>query len=271
MDDGMITPVPKNKDSKMSQKNICLTVAYDGTDFCGFQSQRGTGLPTVQETLEDALEKLTGAPVQIFGSGRTDSGVHAWGQVINFYTGSTIPPQRYSMALLPYLPDSITIREGKAVPLSFHARFGAKNKTYRYQYYCARQMSPFYRRYACHVPYKLDVEAMNQAAAYLKGSHDFRGFCAAATPVENFVREIYECSVTADHPEEPCLLTLQVQGNGFLWNMVRIIAGTLLEVGAGKRRPRDMPALIGLGDRRKTGKTLGPQGLFLYEVNYLDE
>ena len=253
-----------------AEKNICLTVAYDGTDFFGFQSQRGSGLPTIQETLENALEKLTGAPVQICGSGRTDAGVHAWGQVVNFYTASTIPPDRYPMALLPYLPDSIAIREGKAVPPGFHARFGAKNKTYHYQFYCGRVMSPFYRRFACHVPYAIDVEAMNQAASYLTGSHDFRGFCAAATPKENFVREIYECVVEADHPEEPCLVTLKIQGNGFLWNMVRIIAGTLLEVGIGKRRPQDMPALLGLGDRRKTGKTLGPQGLFLYEVTYLE-
>lgn len=250
----------------VKEKNIMLTIAYDGTDFSGFQSQRGSGLATIQESLEKALSRLTGQPVTVEGSGRTDAGVHAWGQVANFRTAARIPPDRWGLALRPYLPESITVRESREVPADFHARFSAKEKTYRYQFYCKRVMSPFYRRYACHVPYKVDQEAMAEAAAYFVGEHDFRGFCAAATPAENFVREIFRCQVVPDCGDG--LLAVEITGSGFLWNMVRIIAGTLLEVGAGKRCPGEIPVLLGLGDRRKSGVTLPPQGLFLMEVNY---
>ncbi|MEA4890982.1 MAG: tRNA pseudouridine(38-40) synthase TruA [Peptococcaceae bacterium] len=243
-----------------------LTVAYDGTDFCGFQSQRGTGLPTVQECLEEALLKLTGGPVSLEGSGRTDAGVHAWGQVVNFRSQSSIPPERWGAALRPHLPDSITVRESRQVPEDFHARFSAKAKTYVYQFYCGRVMSPFYRRYACHVSYPVDRPAMAEAAAYFEGVHDFRGFCAAGTPGDNYVREIFHCGLLPD--KEDGLLAVEVCGSGFLWNMVRIIAGTLLEVGAGKRRPAEIPVLLGMGDRRQSGVTLPPQGLFLMEVKY---
>lgn len=263
------------------QKNIRLTIAYDGTDFHGFQSQRGTGLATVQETLEDGLSKLIGEFTPVIGSGRTDSGVHAWGQVVNFLTTSTIQPERYFLALKPHLPNSILVRDSKEVPLNFHARFDAVDKTYYYYFYCHRQMSPFYRHYAYHVPYKLDLAAMKQAAGYFEGRHDFRAFCPVNTPLEKFEREIYECSFIENEPneiftgmglghlEQSPLLILKVKGNGFLWNMVRIIAGTLLKVGEGKIKPQSIPAIIGFGDRRLAGKTMPPQGLYLYEVNYI--
>ena len=267
-------------ENKAKQRNICLTVAYDGTDYCGFQSQRGTGLPTVQQALEDGLEKLIGTFTPVIGSGRTDGGVHAWGQVVNFLTDSTIQPERYKLALRQYIPENIVIRDSKLVPEAFHARFDAKEKTYIYHLYCHRQMSPFYQRYAYHVPYTLDLTAMQQAAVYFEGVHDFRGFCPANTPLENFVREIYECSVNIGQDNEifggnglgtftvPPLVTVTVRGNGFLWNMVRIITGTLLKVGEGKIKPQELPALIGFGQRKKAGKTMPPQGLFLYEVKY---
>lgn len=293
------------------EKNIMLTIAYDGTDFSGFQSQRGSGLATIQESLENALERLTGKPVSVEGSGRTDAGVHAWGQVVNFHSDSSIPPERWGLALRPYLPESITVRESRQVAEDFHARFSAKEKTYRYQFYCGRVMSPFYRRYASHVAYPVDQAAMAAAAAYFVGEHDFRGFCAAGTPTENFVREIFSCrvldlgggagfalggdgaagaraaatgagaklsastglpagaSLAADWSTDSArLLAVEIRGSGFLWNMVRIIAGTLLEVGAGKRRPSEIPVLLGMGDRRQSGVTLPPQGLFLMNVNY---
>ncbi|MEL7625153.1 MAG: tRNA pseudouridine(38-40) synthase TruA [Clostridiales bacterium] len=245
-------------------RNIVLTVAYDGTDFFGFQSQAGTGLPTIQESLETAIYKLTGETITIEGSGRTDTGVHAWGQVVNFFTKSTIPPERWMLALVPYLPEAIVIRESRQAAADFHARFSAKEKTYVYQFYCHAVPSPFHRRYSYHVTYDLDLAAMQEAASYLEGSHDFRAFCAAGARTKTFVREIYECGLE----KEGHLLRLFVRGNGFLWNMVRIIAGTLLEVGAGKRRPQDMPVLLGLGDRKLTGATLPPQGLTLQQVEY---
>jgi tRNA pseudouridine38-40 synthase len=245
-------------------RNIVLTVAYDGGDFFGFQSQAGTGLPTIQETLETAIGKLTSEKVAVAGSGRTDTGVHAWGQVVNFFTASTIPPERWRLALAPHLPESVVIRESREGPANFHARFSAKEKTYVYQFYCRPAPSPFYRRYSHHVPYALEVAAMQEAASYLEGSHDFRAFCAAGAKTKSFVREIYACRLEVEGP----LLRLTVRGSGFLWHMVRIIAGTLLEVGAGKRRPQDIPMLLGWGDRRLTGLTLPPQGLILYHVDY---
>ena len=241
-----------------------LTIAYDGTDFYGFQSQAGTGLPTIQESLEDAIFQLTGERAAVEGSGRTDTGVHAWGQVVHFFTESTIPPGRWKPALLSHLPESIVVRESREAGADFHARFSAKEKTYLYQYYARPDPSPFYRRYAYHVPYSLDVSAMKEAAALFEGSHDFRAFCAAGAKVKSYVREIYSCKLEEEGP----LLRLLVSGSGFLWNMVRIIAGTLLEVGAGKRRQADIPVLLGLGDRRLAGVTLPPHGLILYSVGY---
>ena len=245
-------------------RQIVLTVAYDGTDFYGFQRQSGTGLPTIQASLEDAIYRLSGERVTIEGSGRTDTGVHAWGQVVHFYSTSSIPPQRWFLALASYLPDSIIIRESKEGTPGFHARFSALEKTYLYQYYLSPTPSPFYRRYAYHVPYHLDVAAMQNAAHLFEGSHDFQAFCAAGAKVNSYVREIYACFLE----EDGLLLKLTIRGNGFLWNMVRIIAGTLLEVGSGKRRVQDIPVLIGLGDRTQTGVTLPPQGLILHEVKY---
>ena len=246
-------------------QNIRLTVAYDGTDFFGFQSQAGTGLPTIQECLEEAIIKLTGgqrSPVE--GSGRTDTGVHAWGQVVNFFTDSTIPPERWAPAMVPHLPESIIVRRSEAADPAFHARFSAKEKTYVYQFYRGEAPSPFYRRYAYHVPYDLDLPAMKEAASLFQGEHDFRAFCAAGAKTKSFVREIYACTLD----EEKSLLRLSVCGSGFLWHMVRILAGTLLEVGAGKQRAQDIPVLLGLGDRKLAGTTLPPQGLILHNVKY---
>ena len=243
---------------------IVLTVAYDGSGFYGFQSQAGTGLPTIQESLENAIHKLTGERLSVEGSGRTDTGVHAWGQVVHFFSTNAIPPERWKLALIPYLPESIVIRESHEADIGFHARFSAKKKTYLYQFYNAPTPSPFYRRFAYHVRYALDLPAMREACLGFEGSHDFRAFCAAGAKVKSFVREIRSCRL---HEEGP-LLTLSVSGNGFLWHMVRIIAGTLLKVGAGKRKPEDIPLLLASGDRRRAGPTLPPHGLILHSVEY---
>ena len=245
-------------------RNIALTIAYDGTDFFGFQSQAGTGLPTIQETLETAIYKLTGELTHVEGSGRTDTGVHARGQVVNFRTTSSIPPDRWKLALGQHLPGSVVIRDSYEAAPGFHARFDARSKTYIYQIYHEPAPSPFYARFSYHVPYSLDLEAMKKAASLFEGRHDFRAFCAAGSKVKSYVREIYACEVREDAP----LIMIRARGNGFLTHMVRIIAGTLLEVGSGKRRPGEVTALIGLGDRRLAGATLPACGLILDSVEY---
>ena len=249
---------------QQNARNIVLVLAYDGTDFFGFQSQGEAGLPTIQETLEKAVFRLTGEKATVAGSGRTDTGVHAWGQAVHFFTKSTIPPERWALALAQYLPDSIVVRGSREASPDFHARFSAKEKTYIYQIYRSATPSPFFRRYAYHVPYTLDVSAMREAAAHLIGSHDFRSFCAAGSKTKSFVREIGACGIEEKEP----LLTLRIRGSGFLWHMVRIIAGTLLEVGSGKRRAEDIPVLLKAGDRRLSGVTLPPEGLILQSVHY---
>jgi len=245
-------------------RNIALTIAYDGTDYFGFQSQAGAGLPTIQEALETAVSRLTGERVHVEGSGRTDTGVHAWGQVVNFITKSPIPPERWRLALPPYLPDDIIVRESVEALPCFHARFHALSKTYIYQFYTGPAPSPFLSRYSCHAPYKLDIPAMSEAAAGFEGSHDFRGFCAAGSKVKNHVRDIYSCEIILEDP----LLKLIVRGNGFLTHMVRTMGGTLLEVGMGKRSPDDIPRLLRLRDRRLSGVTLAARGLILDRVQY---
>lgn len=261
---------------KPTARNIAMTVAYDGGDFHGFQSQRALGLPTIQQSLEDALYRVLHHPVEVIGSGRTDAGVHAWGQVVNFQTSSTLPPNRYPLALPPYLPETIRVLESREVPDTFHARFNALDKTYVYQYYCAPLPSPFFAKQAYYVRPVLDIEAMNQGAAFFVGTHDFQGFCSAQTPAQNFIRKVSRCCVEScpvgGFPGAPAhsgdLVTLTIQGSGFLWNMVRIIAGTLLYVGKGKLLPEDIPVILAAKDRRLAGKTLSPHGLFLYEVRY---
>jgi tRNA pseudouridine38-40 synthase len=246
--------------------NIKMTVAYDGADFHGFQSQRGTGLLTVQDCLEQALSKLTKTAAPVTGAGRTDAGVHAMGQAVNFKTAGHIPPDRYPLALRAHLPRTIVVRDAQVQREDFHARFDARGKIYRYFFYNHRIMNPFFRRYMCHVPEVLDVEAMRQGAQYFVGTHDFRGFCAKdpGNKMKHYQRTLWRVHVRAKGP----LIVLSLWGDGFLWNMVRIIGGTLLEVGQKKREAGSIPGLILAGDRSLAGKTLPPQGLFLWKVFY---
>jgi tRNA pseudouridine38-40 synthase len=246
--------------------NIGLCVAYDGTRYHGFQSQRGSGLATVQDSLEKALTALTKAEVKLVGAGRTDAGVHALGQMVNFKTASAVPPDRYVYAARAWLPDDIVVRASMAKPEDFNARFDAKGKIYRYFFYCHRGVNPFFRNYTCHVPEPLDVEAMRQGAAHFLGTHDFEGFCAKdpSVPVRNYTRTLWRAQIRSKGP----LLILTLCGDGFLWNMVRIIGGTLLEVGTKKRAPDSIPELILSKKRALAGRTLPPQGLFLWKVLY---
>lgn len=248
----------------IEMRNIKMTVAYDGTNYHGFQVQNRTGLKTIQGTLENALSLLTKEEISVIGSGRTDAGVHARGQVINFKSQTRIPAARFPLAVNSVLPADIVVLEAQDVPEDFHARFQAKRKTYCYKIYNDRQLSPFWRYYAYHVPVPLDVEGMANGAASFLGTHDFRGFCAKDTAVSNFVRTIYSFSVAQDGP----IISFTVTGDGFLYNMVRIMVGTLLEIGKKKRNPGEIPSLLAAGERKLAGMTIPPLGLYLLSVEY---
>lgn len=246
-------------------RNIKLTLAYDGTNYHGFQEQRGSGLPTIQEVLEKVLQKFTGRRVVIYGAGRTDAGVHALGQVVNFdASGWPIPTDRIPLALNGALPDDIVVREAAEVPEGFHARFSAISKTYCYQIYNRRIPDPFYARYSYFEPRELSLSSMQEAAGYLLGQHDFAAFRAQGTPIKSTVRTIYQLTVE----RSASLIRITVKGDGFLYNMVRIIAGTLLQVGLGKYPPQTLAGILASGQRSLAGPTLPPQGLFLVQVEY---
>ena len=246
-------------------RNIKLTVAYDGTNYHGFQEQRGTGLATVQEEMEACLKRLTGHRRQIIGAGRTDAGVHARGQVVNFdAAGWPIPARRIPLAVNGVLPGDIVVTEALEVPREFHARFSARAKTYRYSIWNARIPSPFHRLYSTFVPVPLDDGAMAAAASLLNGRHDFKCFQASGSTVRDTVREIYRAEVE----REGSLLHFVFCGSGFLYNMVRIMAGTLVQVGMGKAEPAYVHQVLESRARVMAGPTLPPQGLCLERVEY---
>ncbi len=246
-------------------KNIKLTVAYDGTNYHGFQEQRGTGLPTIQEVLETTLSKVAQSPIQIIGAGRTDAGVHAQGQVVNFHSDRwPVPTEKIHLALNTLLPGDLRVVKAEEVPPDFHARFSAKAKTYRYSIYHHRVMSPQHRLYCYHEPRLLTVQAMQEGCQYLLGTHDFKCFQAQGSPVKDTVRTI----LRAELVEEKAVIHLYLRGNGFLYNMVRIITGTLLNIGMGKIKPQEMERIIASKDRTLAGTTVPPQGLCMMEVEY---
>lgn len=246
-------------------RNIKLTVAYDGTRYHGFQEQRGTGLPTIQEELEKALQLLSGKVIRLVGAGRTDSGVHARGQVVNFDAGDwRIPTDRIPLAMNSRLPVDIAVLSARDVPEDFHARFSAVAKTYVYSIYNSRVPDPLLRRFTYFVPRMLDDGVMAGAGAMLVGRHDFSAFKAEGTPVKSTVRTIYSLNVG----RQGNIIKITVRGDGFLYNMVRIIAGTLLEVGLGKQSPEYLLAVLKSKRRELAGATVPPQGLCLLEVEY---
>lgn len=246
-------------------KNIKLTVVYDGTNYHGFQEQRGTGLATVQEVLENTLSKIAKRPVQIIGAGRTDAGVHAQGQVVNFRCENwPVPTEKIHLAMNTMLPDDIKVLKAEDVPLDFHSRFSATAKTYRYSIYNHRISSPLHRLYCYYEPRILDIDAMRQGAQCLLGTHDFKSFQAQGTPVKDTIRTIYRADVVYESP----VIHIYIRGNGFLYNMVRIIVGTLVEIGMGKIKPEEMATIITARNRTLAGTTVPPQGLCMMEVEY---
>ena len=241
-----------------------LTICYDGSDFYGFQRQRG--LISVQECLESALSTKLNTPISTVCAGRTDAGVHALGQVVHFdYDGEL--PADFGFRLNPLLPESIAVLSCEPAAAGFHARFSAKRKTYRYDIYLSKLHAPLKRRYAHICVYDLNVENMRKACACLAGEHDFRSFALAeSVRGKSTVRTIFD--IRLEESEGGKLLSLYVTGDGFLHNMVRAIAGTLIDVGRGRFAPQDMQTILESKDRRRAGKTVEGCGLFLVNVEY---
>lgn len=218
----------------------------------------------IQGEIERAIGKITGEAVDLIASGRTDAGVHALGQVANFKTNSNIPVEKFPIAINTKLKRSIRILEAEEVEERFHSRYNCKRKTYRYIINNLASGTAIYRDLEYNYSQSLDVKAMNKAIEYFIGEHDFKGFKASGTSSKSSVRTIYEAKVYKKDDR----IFIELTGNGFLYNMVRIIAGTLVEVGIGKILPEEIPNIIQSGDRQKAGKTLPPQGLYLVKVEY---
>lgn len=243
-------------------RNIKLTIEYDGKDFNGWQKQPNK--LNIQGEIERAIGEITGEKVELNASGRTDAGVHALGQVANFKTNSSIPVEKIPIAINTKLKRSIRILDAEEVEERFHSRYNCKRKTYRYIINNSLNGTAIYRDLEYNYPQNLDVEAMKEAVQYFIGEYDFKGFKASGTSSKSSVRTIYEAKVEKENDR----IIIELTGNGFLYNMVRIIAGTLIEVGSGKILPEKIPEIIQSGDRQRAGKTLPPQGLYLVKVEY---
>ena len=243
-------------------RNLKMELCYDGTRYRGWQRIPGVD-NTIQGKLEQTLGRILGEQVEVSGSGRTDAGVHAMRQVINVHINSAMPCEEILASLRRYLPEDIGIYSCKDASERFHARLNAKEKTYCYRLWCGDVPCVFERRYVTVMHCKPDVAAMRQAAAFLLGSHDFFAFCANKHMKKSTVRTLFALEIEEVGPEIRFLVT----GNGFLHNMVRILVGTLLEVGEGKRSPESIPALFGAA-RADAGPVMPPAGLCLMEVKY---
>ena len=244
-------------------RRIKLTVAYDGTDYCGWQIQPN-GI-TVEEVLNKALSDLTKETVKVIGASRTDAGVHARGNVAVFDTESQMPPDKICMALNQRLPEDIRVQVSEEVPSDWHPRKCTCVKTYEYRILNRRINMPIERLYSHFCYYKLDVDRMQAAANMLAGEHDFKSFCSVRTQVTDTVRTVYKIDVERNDDD---IITIRVTGNGFLYNMVRIIAGTLMAVGTGHIQAEDMPSILEAKDRRAAGPTAPARGLTLIEMKY---
>lgn len=243
-------------------KRVKLVVAYDGTNYHGWQVQ-DNGI-TIEEVLNRTISELVQEDIKVIGASRTDAGVHACGNVAVFDTESRIPGDKFSFALNQRLPEDIRIQESCEVDADFHPRYADTVKTYEYNILNRRFELPTKRLYAAFCYYPMDIERMNQAAAYLVGEHDFKSFCSAGAQVQTTVRTIYAVNVKkADD-----MVHIRITGNGFLYNMVRIIAGTLMQVGTGLMEPEQVKEILEARDRSKAGPTAVAKGLTLVEIRY---
>lgn len=249
-------------------KNYRLVIRYDGTRYLGWQKLGAPGSEqyarTVQGKLELILGKMTGAPVEVNGSGRTDAGVHARGQVANFKTAFDTTPGEVMAYLNRYLPDDIAVVSAAEAPERFHARLNAIAKTYRYSIRNSAVPDPFRQRFEYRYEGALDIDAMREAAEHLCGSHDFRNFCSSRRTKKSTVRTLYSVDIETDGEG----IDLVFRGDGFLYNMVRILTGTLIEVGRGDRSPGDIPRLFDAAARAEVGYTAPARGLTLESVEY---
>lgn len=271
------------------RRNLRFTLAYDGTNYCGWQVQ--TNGPSLQAAIEKGIYKLTGEKCAVYSAGRTDSGVHALGQVINFHTSSQIPVRNWTAALQTKLPFDILLLDACEVPAKFHATFAAKRKRYRYVIHNGATPLPFLRNYVYHFRRPLNVPAMEEGARRLLGQHDFRSFETDWPNKETSVRTVFEISFSRhaqwnvwsqatsapsrrlsddplpSAPDAP-FLCMEISADGFLYNMVRTIAGTLINVGTGKWSPDDVSRILKAQNRSLAGSTAPAQGLYLVSVDY---
>ncbi len=250
-------------------RNIKLTLEYDGTNYVGWQTQLAKGKwqianRTVQETIEKALKKILVEKVYLIGSGRTDSGAHALGQVANFKTKSNLPISDIKRALNAVLPPDIAIQKAEEVSLDFHSRFAVKNKIYRYTILNSPQRSVGLRNFYYHYPYKLNLSAMRQAGKLLSGKKDFKSFQASDKKERRSKKTIKNLSLK----KQGDFIHFDIEADGFLYKMVRSIVGTLIEVGRGKLQPREIPRILRRKNRKFAGPTVPAKGLALLKVIY---
>lgn len=242
-------------------RNYKLTLAYDGTAYHGWQRQPGR--PTVQGTLESALERVLGTPILVTGSSRTDSGVHAFGQVVSFRCETRMPPAALAGSLNSALPGDVAVRELEFAPEDFHAIGSTERKRYRYVFDDSRRKDPFRNRWSWPVRFRLDEAAMREAADLFVGTHDFVCFESKGAERQSTVRTMFAAEVRRQPPPDETLIRFEIEGSGFLYNMVRAMAGTLLEVGRGKRPVAWVAEVLAGRDRHRAGKTAPPEGLTL--------
>lgn len=244
-------------------RNIKLVIEYDGKEFNGWQKQPSK--LNIQGSIEEAIKQITGEEIELSASGRTDAGVHAYGQVANFKTESNLPIEKFPVAINTKLKKSIRIIKAEEVDERFHSRLNCKKKTYRYVINNFEFASAIYRNLETHIPQKLNIKKMKKAIKYFEGEHDFKAFKASGTSSKSSVRTIYKAEII-EMPNNR--IYIELTGNGFLYNMVRIIAGTLVDVGLEKIKPEEISNIIEKGKRDLAGKTLPPNGLFLLNVEY---
>jgi len=251
-------------------RNIKLTIEYDGTGFCGWQTQRVTKTQghqdtrTVQEEIEKAAKKLFNKKINLIGAGRTDSGVHARAQAANFRVDSKLPLNNIKRGLNKFLPRSIAVTSAEEAPLKFHARFDAREKLYKYTIFNRKWRSPLSDKHAAFVSYDLDVAAMRKAAGYLVGKKDFKSFQASDKSERSSVKTVKRLDIKS----RPPLIEIYIQADGFLYNMVRNIAGTLIEAGRGRLKPEDVKEILRKKHRSSAGQTAPAKGLCLEEIIY---
>lgn len=242
-------------------RNLVLVIEYDGTDFHGFADQ--PGVRTVQGTLKDTLQRLLQEEVQLYGAARTDAGVHAHGQVVNFYTAHPIPVERLPIALNRLLPSDLKVKRAFPAAPEFHARFSAKSRVYQYTLYTKTHPSVWQLRYAYHAPHPLDIEAIRRGASELQGTHDFRAFCTEPPGERSTIRHLYRVEVC----QSQTFIRFIFEGNAFLRGMVRLLVGSLIQIGRGQRPPDFIRVLL-TSETARASYMMPPQGLCLIRVKY---